>query len=234
MVDLAFVEQGAQEGTASPISLDTIPVGLPVSGQSELPTRDLAQDEYLFREGDLKGHVYRVESGALCVTARGEHGAPELIEIAYPGDLVGLGFLDHHIESAAALVATRVSVWSLHAIPLLTQVDKQAETRQANALEREFLFRRKQLVASTADSPLRRVAAFLAVVARLNEIEGRDPAVISESLRSDEVAAFLGLDVDALGVQLVELQKRGLVSLTGQGGLRLERRQELEAIPDVL
>lgn len=234
MVDLAFVERGELEAPTSPRSFDSIPFDFPAAVASELPVRDLAQDDYLFREGELKRHVYRIETGALCVTACGAHGAPELIEIAYPGDIVGLGFLDRHIESAAALMATRVSVWSLQAIPLLTQATNETEARQSNALEREFLFRRKQLVASTADSPLRRVAAFLAVVSRLNEIEGRDPAMISESLRSDEVAAFLGVDIETLGAQLVELQRRGLVSQTVQGGLRLDRREELEALPDVL
>ncbi len=169
----------------------------------------------------------------LCVTSKGPHGTPEFIELAFPGDLVGLGFLDRYVDSAAALVETTVSLWSLQALPLLSQASVTAETRQAGATEREFLARRRQLVASTADSPLRRVAAFLTVLSRLNEIEGRDPAVISESLRSGDVAAFLNMDVEVLAGQLLELQQRELVSLTGKGGLRLEKPADLEGLAAV-
>jgi len=196
----------------------------------ELPTRTLATDEYLFREGEAKRHVYRVESGALCVTARGADGTPEFIELAFPGDLVGLGFLDQHAESAAALTDTKVSLWSLQALPVLSQASPQAEARQASATAREFIYRRRQLSAVAASDPLKRVAAFLMVVSRLNEIEGRDPGVISEALRSGEVAQFLGMDIDTLGSQLVELQRRGLVDLTDKGGLRLHKRTELDVL----
>jgi CRP/FNR family transcriptional regulator len=205
----------------------------PVSGAvetAELPTRMLATDEYLFREGDPKHHAYRVESGALCVTARGPDGKPEFIELAFPGDLVGLGFLDQHADSAAALTETKVSVWSRQALPVLCQASPEAEARQASATAREFIYRRRQLTAGAASDPLKRVAAFLMVVSRLNEIEGRDPGVISEALRSGEVAQFLGMDIDTLGSQLVELQRRGLVALTDRGGLKLHKRVELDVL----
>ena len=233
MVDFAIVEQGTTQHSISEVQhIHSGEAGSPAVVEN-LPTQVLSQDEYLFREGDLKRHAYRVESGVLCVTSKGPHGTPEFIELAFPGDLVGLGFLDRYVDSAAALVETKVSLWSLQALPLLSQASVTAETRQAGATEREFLARRRQLVASTADSPLRRVAAFLTVLSRLNEIEGRDPAVISESLRSGDVAAFLNMDVEVLAGQLLELQQRELVSLTGKGGLRLEKPADLEGLAAV-
>ena len=199
----------------------------------DLPARVLGQDEYLFREGDPKRHVYRVEQGALCVTARGARGAPELVGLAYPGDLVGLGFLDTHIESAAAVTETKVSIWSRQALAVLCQASAEAATKQADTTEREFIYQRHRLVAATACSPLRRVAGFLLVVSRLNEIEGRSASVISENLRSGEVSAFLGMDLETLACQLVELQRQALISLTARGGLRLEKPAELQGLVDL-
>ena len=61
------------------------------------PSRSLARGEVLFHTGDKRGKLYRIESGALCHYLRWEDGRREIIEFAFPGDIVGFGHLQSHV-----------------------------------------------------------------------------------------------------------------------------------------
>ena len=190
--------------------------------------RHIALDEYLFREGELKTHVYRVEAGVICVTAVQPNGPPEIVEIVFPGGYVGLGFLKRNITNAKAVVASRVRCWPLSSIPELIEPDAKAKLKQAEATEREFAFRRKALCNLTKDHPVERVAAFLVAVSRLNEVEGRDPSIVPDTLNCGVVAKYLGLDIDTLQESLVELQSRELIEQCPAQGLRICDRNKLD------
>jgi CRP-like cAMP-binding protein len=226
MVDVEIV-QTLPFGTANALNDNAMGHAAPAQLPGPASVRALAQDEYLYREGEAKRFIFRVESGALCLTMKGAHGTPEFVELVTAGSFVGLGFLDYHIHSAAALIDTSISIWPLSALPELCLASAAARDKHAEATEREFGYRRRQLVASTAQDPVLRVAAFLTAVSRLNEIEGRNPNVIAEELRSGDVADFLKMEVEALAQALVELERRGLVRSAGTG-LALLGRAELE------
>lgn len=194
------------------------------------PERRLDRGEFLFREGDSKSAIYRLETGILCVTARRADGPPDVVEMIFPGSLVGLGFLEHHIDSAMAVVASRVTVFPLSAAAALCEASPEARERQAVLTEREFAARRRELVPDTNDRPVGRVAAFLSAMYHMNRHEGGNPAFIAEFLNAGDVAAFLGLEVDALATALADLKERGLVESAGNGGLLLLQPEALERL----
>lgn len=194
------------------------------------PRRTLARGDRLYGEGERKTEIYRVESGVVSITARRESGPPEIVELAFPGMVFGLGFLETHIENATAVVETTVSVWPLEALPVLMEESLAVRNRQADATDRELEYRRRTLSASTAQSPKLRVAAFLASVSRLNAMEGRDPKVITENLRSGDVAEFLGLPLDDLADALKKLKCEGHVTAGEAGRLHLTDPLELDRL----
>ncbi len=192
--------------------------------------KHLSLDESLFHEGETKTHVYRLDAGIICVSAPRLNGPPEIVEIVFPGNLIGLGFLKRNIHNAKAIVDSRVSCWSLDAIPTLVEESATAKRRQAEATEREFEYRRNALCGLTVNRPVERVAAFLVAISRLNEIEGRDPNVISDTLHCGAVASYLGLNIDALQEALVELQSRALIEQCPADGLRICDRDSLDEL----
>ncbi|HKZ96989.1 MAG TPA: Crp/Fnr family transcriptional regulator [Hyphomicrobiaceae bacterium] len=192
--------------------------------------RTLATNEMLFSEGDRKTHLYRVESGAICVYVPGWKGHRDVSEFVFPGDLVGLGFLEHHASSARAMVETRVSCFHRDAQADLVEGDPRAEAKLADAVEREFESRRDRLVESGRARPLERVAAFLTALSRNNTIEGRDPCLITDSWQCGTIANFLTLSVDGLASILVELEGRGLIEPCPPLGLRLKDVEGLEKL----
>ena len=192
--------------------------------------RSLARGEVLCVEGDKKTAVWRVESGLLCVTSPQEDGPPEIVELAFPGTVLGLGFLDHHTLNITAVVSSHVSAWPQSVCSDLAALAPDGPERQQHATEQEFAYQRRKLVAANASSPLCRVAAFLVAVSNIGRAEGRDPNHVSDKLRSGAVATLLGIDVTMLASMLAELQDRALVVPDEDGGLWLKNLPALERL----
>jgi CRP/FNR family transcriptional regulator len=202
--------------------------------ERKAPVRTLARHERLFRAGDIKTNLYRVETGVLCIYAPRADLTLELIEFAVAGDIVGMGFTKTHAMTARAAVAeTKVSCFPLDASDRLLANDERATSRLASAVEREFAFKRHSLVEAGRGQPAVRLAAFLLAVSRRNAVEGSDPTLIDDSLNCAVIAEHLGLRLDVLALTLVQLETKGLVRPALDHGLRLLDVAGLEALADV-
>lgn len=194
-------------------------------------TRTLAAAEILFQDGDTRARLYRVESGAICHYVRWDDGRHEVIEMAFPGDIIGLGNLEKHVSTAQAMVASSVSVVSLEEFERALEHDGRLAARLAAAADREFEVLRQRAVRPGAVDPVARLAAFLAAMSHMSAREGRDPFVIGDSMTCGVVAERLQMTVDGLSDALVELERRGLVAPSARG-LRLKNVVALEALAD--
>lgn len=184
--------------------------------------RILSAGEVLFREGDPRSHIYRVERGAICLSRQRPDGTREVLEFAFPGDLVGLGYQDHHVASAQATMHTALLCLPRSAVE---QLDDASESgvHLTPAIEGQSR--------NVAARPLVRIAALLVTLARCNAYEGRDPTIIADSLSCGVVAGYLNMSVDALAQVLGELKKLGLVAASDRG-LQLTNLHELERLAD--
>jgi CRP/FNR family transcriptional regulator len=178
-----------------------------------------------------KRQLYRVERGALCHYLRWEDGRHEVIEFAFPGDIIGFGHLDVHISTAQAVAKTIVSPIREEEFEQLLENDGQLAARFAAAADREFDYLRVRALASASTKPAKRVASFLAALSRLSASEGRDPAVITDEFSSGAVAEHLNMSVDALAGVLRELEARGMVTPVREG-LRIADLEALERFAD--
>ena len=63
-------------------------------------SRVLQAREHVFFEGDTKDHIYLVERGTVCLYKTLPDGRRQIVDFAYPGDLIGLGVPGDHVFSA--------------------------------------------------------------------------------------------------------------------------------------
>jgi CRP/FNR family transcriptional regulator, anaerobic regulatory protein len=188
----------------------------------------LAAGELLFREGEARTQAYRIESGAICLFSTRADGANEILKFAFPGDVVGLGYLDRHAASAQAAMDT-----TLCPMPR-TAIESAAEARSHTLLPPTFDGASpddEPLLRQDAVEPVQRVVALFVTLSRHNGYEGRDPNVITDSLKCGTVAGHLDMSLDVLAEQLAELEARGLVEPCDEG-LRLLDLEELERLAD--
>ena len=183
--------------------------------------RRLLAGQTLFESSQPKECIFRVEQGTVRISTNPPNAPPETIEEISSGVVFGLGNLDHHIHTAVAVTDCTVSFWPRSALPTLIKQTPQTEQRQFDAIEREFAYLRSTIVASTANRPMARVAAFLSFLSQRNASEGRDPEIIDESVQCSIVADYLKMDIATLEDALHELEKQAIISYHAPRGLRI-------------
>ena len=177
----------------------------------------LTRNENLFRKGDARAQLYRVERGALCHYIRWDSGRHEIIEFAFPGDIIGFGHHSTHISTAQAMVETEVSLVTPHDFEDALEADGQLSARLAAASDREFEYFRTQAIKKGQGRPVRRVASFLTALSHMSAREGRDPTLITEEIPSGVVAEQLHMSADCLADAIRQLKCRGLVARCAVG-----------------
>ena len=196
------------------------------------PERTLAGGEVLFQAGDTRAKLYRVERGALCHYRRWDDGRCEIIEFAFPGDIIGFGHMETHISTAQAMVETVVSTVSASNFEQRLRSDDHLAARNSAAADREFDFLRERAVDSGKGKSVERVASFLTALSHMSANEGRDPMIVTDEVASGLVAEHLDMSIDALGRALRELESRGMVRAT-EKGLRISNINGLEELARV-
>ena len=196
------------------------------------PDRTISSGEVLFQAGDTRAKLYRVERGALCHYRRWEDGRCEIIEFAFPGDVIGFGHLEAHISTAQAMVETVVSTVTSDDFEQLLGADDHLAVRLSAATDREFDFLRERAIESGKGKPVERLASFLTALSHMSANEGRDPMIVTDEVSSGVVAERLDMSIDALGHALRELEQRGMVRPTPKG-LRISNLSGLEQLARV-
>ena len=194
---------------------------LTTSFAERFPLRHFGSNEVLFRAGEVKTHLFLIESGSVSVHQTRNCRSPAVIEFAFPGDVLGLGFLKTHIDEARAAMPTAARSLPLSMLDNLIEEDDRTRQRYAEAVRREFAFRRTQLTGAAERSPLARVAAFLVALSFFNKHEGLDHSIVSDTLDCGVVADWLGLDLHALSRALVELESSGAIDQLPPNALRI-------------
>ncbi len=134
------------------------------AGGPEGKRRMIAHGESLFTPGASRRSAYRVESGALCHYVVWPDGTHDVIEFAFPGDIVGLGSLGEHVSTAQAMVDTSVAIISDEELDRALDADAALASRMAAATDREFDFLRRRALQPGLRPVINRLAAYFLAV----------------------------------------------------------------------
>lgn len=127
--------------------------------------RMIPHGDRLFTPGTPRAAAFVVETGALCHYVVWPDGSHDVIECAFPGDIVGLGSLGEHTSTAQAMVDTSVVAISRAELDRALQTDAALAARMASATDREFDFLRRRAVQPGHRPILNRIAAYLIAMA---------------------------------------------------------------------
>ncbi|HUJ38348.1 MAG TPA: Crp/Fnr family transcriptional regulator, partial [Hyphomicrobium sp.] len=141
------------------------------------------------------------------------------------------GYLDSHVSGAQAAIETSLTCLSRTALDPSAERSARSRARLTAAIEREVTFLRESLLRNGHPSPLERVAALFITLSRYNAYEGREPTLITDSLKCGVVAGYLNMSVGELAAQLSEMEVRGLIEPCAKG-MRLKDLDGLEKIAD--
>lgn len=196
------------------------------------PVRRLRGREHLWCEGDERSHVYRVESGAVCVYKVLPDGRRHVVDFALPGDLIGLGAARTHAFNAQALEATRLRGMAVAAFNLAVREDSRLAIKLYEALSRELEAARAQLLMVSKRISTERVAAFLVALSNRNAAHGQDATRIALPMRRVDIADFLGLTIETVSRTFTKLRASGVIDLAPGNTVVLRDLDRLHELAD--
>ncbi len=183
--------------------------------------RRLQAKEHVFCEGDDREHVFRVEEGVIAVYKTLPDGRRQIIDFAYPGDLIGLGILGEHVLSAQATVPSKVRCLSAAALERIAETDAGLALKLYKSVCQELAATRSLLVTVGQRSAIERVAAFLVALHRRTSCDGSD--TVKLAMRRSDIADLLGLTIETVSRTLTKLRNMGVIDVE-QGATRVHLR----------
>ncbi len=173
--------------------------------------RRLEAKEHVFREGDARANVYRVESGIIAIYKTLFDGRRRIIDFAHPGDFIGLGVLGEYIMSAQATCSARVRCLSASALEKLAETDAALALKLYKSVCQDLVAARSLLVTVGQRSAIERMAAFLLALHRRSGEGSND--VVKLGMRRSDIADLLGLTIETVSRTLTKLREMGVIEV---------------------
>lgn len=183
--------------------------------------RRVESKEFLFAEGDIVSHVYRIETGALALYRVLSDGRRQVMGFAYPGEIVGLGIDGAHTMNAQAIKPTRVRCVTVASLRQAASQNAGLGLKLYEAMARELAATRDLMLTTGQRSASERVAAFVLALSRRNDRNGHDPRSIDLPMTRTDIGDFLGLTIETVSrtfskfkaMKLVDLPQSNLVHI---------------------
>ena len=199
---------------------------------SRAPIRAIAAKEHAFAEGDSRSHLFRVESGAVCLYKVMPDGRRQVLGFAYPGDLIGFGLAEEYQFNAQATKPARVRVLSWTTVQHTARHDAALGMRLYEAISNELAAAHDLLLTTGQRSAAERLAAFLLAMSRRAERNGQDAGVIDLPMTRADIGDFLGLTIETVSRTFTKLRQRGIIDLAQSARVRLRDIAALEELAE--
>ncbi len=169
--------------------------------------------EHVFYDGDPASHVFKIEAGNICIYKMMLDGRRQVIDFAYPGDVIGLGALGKHSAGAQAMTATSARCIPTSMLHEVVKQDSRMGLKLYEAMSRELLAARELLCTVGRLSAPERLAAFLVALSRRNKRCGDNPNIIVLPMTRNDIADFLGLTIETISRTFTKFRNAGLIDL---------------------
>jgi CRP-like cAMP-binding protein len=175
--------------------------------------RSIDAREHLFLEGDKVTHVYRVEAGHVCIYRMVADGRRQVLDFAYPGDMIGLGAGLRHANNAQATAKTRLRCLPINVLHDVVLQDGRLGLKLCEALSQELHAARELLFAVSQRTAAERVAGFLTALVRRNERHHEPSHELVLPMTRSDIADFLGLTIETVSRTFTKFRNDGLIDL---------------------
>jgi CRP/FNR family transcriptional regulator, anaerobic regulatory protein len=169
--------------------------------------------EHLFCEGDRVAYVYKVEAGNVCVYRMMPDGRRQVIDFAYPGDIIGLGAIAEHAANAQATTRSRIRCIPVAVLHEVVRTDARLGLKVYEAMSEELQAARELLFTVSQRTAAERLASFLVALSRRNSRRGENADEIVLPMNRTDIADFLGLTIETVSRTFTKFRMEGLIDL---------------------
>lgn len=185
----------------------------PFEGLDGGAVRVVNAKDHVFREGDAASHVYIVEAGHLCIYRVLPDGRRQVMDFAYPGDIVGLGAIEAHGTNAQATERTRVRCFTLGDLREKAHDNAAFCMALYSAMSQELVAARELVVTVGHRTATEKVASFLMALSRRNARRGTSPNELVLPMTRSDIADFLGLTIETVSRTFTKFRHDEVIDL---------------------
>lgn len=197
---------------------------------SRAPLRGVDAKEHVFTEGDARSHLYRVETGAICLYKVLPDGRRQVLGFAYPGDLVGLGPLGEHQLNAQATKPSRLRSLPWSTVQQVARHDPALGIKLYEMISHELAAAHDLLLTTGQRTATERVAAFLLAMSRRSERKGGDATTIDLPMTRSDIGDFLGLTIETVSRTFTKLRQLEIIDLAQSTQVSILDMRALERV----
>lgn len=194
------------------------PLALEVDWAKAAPLR-YGDRQQIFLQGEKRRHIYRVESGCVCLYRAMPRGERYMFAFKFRNDIMGLSAISEHTLSAQAIGTTVLRAMPLKPLYERAARDPAYALQLYRALSVELEGTRNLVTTLRLKSPLERLAAFLCKLMLANE--GSEQNSIDLAMKRSDIADMLGMTVETVSRALAGLSKAALIEITGRQKIKI-------------
>jgi CRP/FNR family transcriptional regulator len=194
------------------------------------PLRAVEAKEHVFTEGDSRSHLYRVETGTICLYKVLPDGRRQVLGFAYAGDLLGLGAMGEHQFNAQATKPSRLRSLPWSTVQQLARQDPAFGIKLYEVMSQELAAAHDLLLTTGQRTATERVAAFLLAMARRSERKGEDASIVDLPMTRSDIGDFLGLTIETVSRTFTKLRHLGVIDLAQSAHVHILDMARLEGL----
>jgi CRP/FNR family transcriptional regulator, anaerobic regulatory protein len=184
----------------------------PVKGLGGMLANTSGIDVSPVRIVEAKEHIF-VEAGNIAIYHMLSDGRRQVLDFAYPGDIIGLGAIREHNASAQATCRARIHCIPAGALLEAASRNPAISRRFMEALARELQAARELLFTVSQRSATERVASFLLALSRRNSERGENPDEVVLPMTRTDIADFLGLTIETVSRTLTRFRMLRVIGI---------------------
>jgi CRP/FNR family transcriptional regulator len=194
------------------------------------PLRAVDTRKHVFTEGDHRSHLYRVESGAICLYKMLPDGRRQVVGFAYPGDLLGFGPPGAHQLNAQATIRSQLRCVPWRSVERAARANPILGIALWEAIAQELASAHELLLTAGQRTATERVAAFLLAVSRRNACRGEDELVVILPMTRTDIGDSLALTIETVSRVFTSLRRARVIDLAHRSHVRIRDMDALEQL----
>lgn len=176
-------------------------------------TRIVERKDHIFHEGDNATQIYRVETGHVCIYRNLPDGRRQIIDFAYPNDFVGFGSVGLHTANAQAMQRTRLRCLPTSQLRTIMRENPTLGLEVFDHISSDLCAAQERILSISQRSAQERLASFLVMLSRRNEMRGESPTKIALPMTRADIADYLGLTVETVSRIFSKFRRQGHIDL---------------------
>lgn len=196
---------------------------------ADAPTRTVEAKEHVFWEGAPKSHVYRIEEGVIVLYKLLSDGRRQVIDFAYPGDLIGLETKKDHCFSAQAACRAKVRCIPTGTLRRSAAQDPALALELFSATAQTLDNARRLLVSIGQGTAMERISTFLlSLLRRTERADLQGDSCLHLPMRRMEIADLLGLTIETVSRTLTKLRTMRVIEIANKTEIFIRDLDQLE------